>query len=106
MEKVDTLLVGIGGKPVKVEGSVELMITLGDKDRKRIFKQSFMVAKIEAPYNVIFDRSLLNKLYAVLSPQYLMMKFEINKGIAFIRSDQIETRKGCILVVKATMKQS
>lgn len=35
LNKVDTLVVGIGGKPVRVEGSVELMITLGDRDKKK-----------------------------------------------------------------------
>lgn len=33
------------------------------------------------------------------------MKFETDKGIANIRSDQIEVKKGCMLVARVTMKQ-
>lgn len=35
LKKVRNLLVGIVGKPVKLEGSVELLFTLGDRHRKR-----------------------------------------------------------------------
>lgn len=36
LKKVGTPLIGIGGKLVKVEESVKLLTTLGEKDRKRI----------------------------------------------------------------------
>lgn len=65
-----------------------------------------MVTKINIPYNAIFRRPLLNELCAVLSPHYLTMKFEIEKGIASIRGDQVEARKGCILVTKMAKRQS
>lgn len=83
----------IKGRLVKVKGSVELSITLGDEDRKRTLKQSFMVAKINAPYNAIFGRSFLNELCAILSLRYLIMKFKIDKGIASVRGDQVEARR-------------
>lgn len=63
-----------------------------------------MVARIDMPYNAIFGIPLLNELYAVLSPRYLMMKFEIEKKVAFVRGDQVEARRGCILVIKAAVK--
>lgn len=66
LKRVRNLLVGIGGKLMKVEGSVELLITQGDRDYRRIVRQSFMVTRIEAPYNAIFARSLLNKLCLIL----------------------------------------
>lgn len=47
-----------------------------------------MVIRIDALYNVIFGRSLLNKLNIVMSPQYLLINFEIDKGITSIRGDQ------------------
>lgn len=34
-----------------------------------------------------------------------MIKFEIEKVIAFIRSDQVEARRGCMLVAIAAIKQ-
>lgn len=38
LKKVAILLVGIRGKPIKVESSVELLISLGKKGRKRTVK--------------------------------------------------------------------
>lgn len=38
LKKVITLIVGIGGKPVRVKGSVELPIALEDSDRKRTLR--------------------------------------------------------------------
>lgn len=64
-----------------------------------------MVARIDALYNTIFGRLLLNELSAVLSLRYLLMTFEIDKGITSIRNNQIKARRGYILVVRATMKQ-
>lgn len=66
---------------MKVKGNVELLVTLGDKDHKKIVKQSFMVAKIDALCNAIFSKPLMNKLNIIMSPKSLLMKFETDKGI-------------------------
>lgn len=34
-----------------------------------------------------------------------MLKFKTEKEIASIRGDQVETKRGCMLVTKAAMKQ-
>lgn len=65
-----------------------------------------MVIKINVPYNAIFGRPLLNELCAILSPRYLTMKFEIEKEITSVRGDQVEAKKGCMLVTKMAKKQS
>lgn len=53
-----------------------------------------MVARIDTPYNAKFGRPLLKNLSVVMSPRYLLMKFKIDRGIAFITVDHIEVRKG------------
>lgn len=63
-----------------------------------------MVTKIDVTYNAIFGSPLLNELCVVLSLRYLMMKFETEKGIASVRGDQMEAKKGCILVTKMARK--
>lgn len=68
-------------------------------------RQSFMVDRINAPYNAIFGKLLLNELSVVLSPKYLLMKFKIENGITSIRGNQMEVKNGCIMVARATMKQ-
>lgn len=90
LKKVVITLVRIGGKPVKEEGSVKLPTTLKDKVCKKIVRQFFTVAKIDTPYNVIFERPLFNKLSVIILPKYLLMKFETNKYVASIRSDHME----------------
>lgn len=45
LKKEGTPLVGIRGKSVNIKGSVELLITLGDKDRRRTLRLSFMVTR-------------------------------------------------------------
>lgn len=50
---IRTSLVGIGGKPLKVEGFVDLPITLRKRARRRMVRQSFMVARIDGPVPLI-----------------------------------------------------
>lgn len=64
-----------------------------------MMKQSFMMAKIDTFY-AIFGRPLLNLLSVVISLRYLLMKFETNKGVESIRGDQIEGRKGIIMMAR------
>lgn len=65
-----------------------------------------MVGRINAPYNVIFSRLILNKLCVILSLRYLMMKFKIENGIAYVKGDHVEAKKKCMLITKLAMKQS
>lgn len=41
----------------------------------------------------------------VISPRYLMMKFETNKDTTFVRGDQVEARRGYMMVARTMMKQ-
>lgn len=68
LKKVETPLVGIGDKPVKVEENVELPIFLGQNNQRRTVRQSFIVTRIDIPYNAILDRLLLNELRTIHSP--------------------------------------
>lgn len=68
-------------------------------------RQFYMVAKIDVPYSAIFGRPLFNELSTILSLKYLMMKCETEKGITFVKGDQMEARRGWTLVAKPTMKQ-
>lgn len=63
------------------------------------------MAKIDAPYDAVFGRPLLNKLSVLMSPWYLPMKFETEKGMVLIRSIQVEAKRGCMMVAKGIIKQ-
>lgn len=63
-----------------------------------------MVAKIDALYNAIFRRPLLNELSVVLFLEYLLMKFKTNKGITSVRGNYREARRGCMMVARAITK--
>lgn len=64
-----------------------------------------MVGRIDVPYNSIIDRPQLNELYVILPPRYLIMKFATEKGIASIKGDQVEAKRGCPLDAKMVIKQ-
>lgn len=75
------------GKLMKMEENIELPIFIKEKNKKRTAKQSLMLASVNAPHNDIFNWSLLNEPSIILSLRYLLMKFEIEKGIISIRRD-------------------
>lgn len=53
------------------------------------------------PYNAIFGKPLLDKLSMVLSLRYFLMKFEKNKGIIFVKGNQV---KASMIVAGVVMK--
>lgn len=105
LRNVGTPLVRIRGKLVKVERSMDWPITLGERVQRRAVRQSFMVARVDVPYNIIFGKPLLNKLSIVLSPWSLQIKFEIDKGISLVKGNKVEARRGCMMMAKVAMKQ-
>lgn len=99
LKKVTTPLVEIRGRPVKVEGCVELSITLREKNKRKMVRQSFMVAMIDTLY--LASHYSMSEVQSF--PLDLLMKFKIDKGIASIRDGQLEVR-GCTVEAKVAMK--
>ncbi|RWW67605.1 hypothetical protein BHE74_00024938 [Ensete ventricosum] len=86
-------------------GIATLPITFDDETRTKTLMASFMVIELSSAYNVIIERSTLNKLRAVVSTYRRSMKFSTITGPGEIRSDPRESRR-CYLVATTIPKKS
>ena len=89
LKTVTSPLYSFIGKAVPVVGSVQLPITLGDYPQVITRQVNFMVVRTFFPtYNVILGRSLINAMWAIISPEYLLMKFPTPQGAGQVRGNQ------------------
>ncbi|XP_071939126.1 uncharacterized protein [Coffea arabica] len=68
---VRTSLIGFAGPPVRPEGMITLMVTVGVSPKCRTVPVNFAVVKEPSSYNMILGRSTLNALRAICSPLHL-----------------------------------
>ncbi|XP_071926041.1 uncharacterized protein [Coffea arabica] len=97
---VRTPLIGFAGPPVRPEGMVTLMVTVGVSPRCRTVPVNFAVVNEPSSYNMILGRPTLNALRAVCSTLHLSMKFPTPAGVAEVLGDP-EVARACYI---ATLK--
>ncbi|XP_027166642.1 uncharacterized protein LOC113766677 [Coffea eugenioides] len=97
---VRTPLIGFAGPPVKPEGMITLMVTIGESPKCRTIPVNFAVVKEPSSYNMILGRPTLNALRAVCSTLHLSMKFPTPDGVAEVLGDP-EVARACYI---ATLK--
>nr|XP_027102744.1 uncharacterized protein LOC113723988 [Coffea arabica] len=97
---VRTPLIGFAGPPVRPEGMITLMVTVGVSPRCRTVPVNFTVVKEPSSYNIILGRPTLNALRAVCSTLHLSMKFPTPDGVAEVLGDP-EVARACYI---ATLK--
>ncbi|XP_050207935.1 uncharacterized protein LOC126657310 [Mercurialis annua] len=90
---VSTPLVGLGGKSVQVEGSLEINIQLGDGEIYKEIRAEFMVVNMDFAYNAILGRPLLHDTCASICMRYLLMKIPTREGDAEVRGCQKSARE-------------
>ncbi|XP_050222771.1 uncharacterized protein LOC126672864 [Mercurialis annua] len=90
---VTTPLVGLGGKSVQVEGSLEINIQLGDGEIYKEIRAEFMVVNMDFAYNAILGRPLLHDTCASICMRYLLMKIPTREGDAEVRGCQKSARE-------------
>ncbi|XP_043717553.1 uncharacterized protein LOC122665467 [Telopea speciosissima] len=69
------------GAPAPIEGSVELLMTVGMAPCQKTVKVNFMVVRAATAYNAILGRPSLNKLGEAISTKHLKVKFPTPNGI-------------------------
>jgi hypothetical protein len=74
-------------------GVILLPITCGTSPRDSIVMVDFLVIDRPSAYNAIIDRPALNKLRAITSTYYLMMKFPTKNGIGELKGNQVVVRR-------------
>lgn len=82
----------IRGGPVNVEGKVKLALTMGQASLNRTHYAVFLVVKLPLQYNAILERMVLHNFEAVMSIQYLTMKFSLGEGIGVVKGRQDESQ--------------
>ncbi|XP_027103047.2 uncharacterized protein [Coffea arabica] len=97
---IRTPLIGFAGPPVRPEGMITLMVTVGVSPKCRIVPVNFAVVKEPSSYNMILGRPTLNALRAVCSTLHLSMKFPTPEGVAEVLGDP-EVARACYI---ATLK--
>nr|XP_027118612.1 uncharacterized protein LOC113735828 [Coffea arabica] len=101
---VRTPLIGFAGPPVRPEGMITLMVTVGVSPKCRTIPVNFAVVKEPSSYNMILGRPTLNALRTVCSTLHLSMKFPTPEGVAEVLGDPEVTRACYIATLKGKEK--
>jgi hypothetical protein len=88
-------LVGFSGEQVEVCRYVMLLTTFGEGQNEKAVKVKYLVIKTPlSSYSIIIGRPTFNALGAIMSMQYLMVKYPLDNGrVEILRGDQATARK-------------
>ncbi|KAM2188771.1 hypothetical protein ACFX1R_032274 [Malus domestica] len=85
-------LISFSDDIVQPLGSIHLPFTIGICPYITTITTNFLVVDCPTAYNVIFGRTGINDLKAMVSTHMLLMKFPILYGNGYIREDQLSAR--------------
>ncbi|KAM2098016.1 hypothetical protein ACFX1R_021478 [Malus domestica] len=85
-------LISFSGDIVQPLGSIHLPFTIGTGPYTATITTNFLVVNCPTAYNVIFGRTCINDLKAMVSTHMLLMKFPTPFGNGYIRGDQLSAR--------------
>ncbi|KAM1587919.1 hypothetical protein ACFX10_026998 [Malus domestica] len=85
-------LISFSGDIVQPLGSIHLPLTIGTGPYTATITTNFLVVNCSTTYNVIFGRTGINDLKAMVSTHMLLMKFPTPFGNGYIRGDQLSAR--------------
>ncbi|KAM2268381.1 hypothetical protein ACFX1S_046509 [Malus domestica] len=85
-------LISFSGDIVQPLGNIHLPFTIGTGPYTATITTNFLVVDCPTAYNVIFGRTCINDLKAMVSTHMLLMKFPTPYGNGYIRGDQLSAR--------------
>ncbi|KAM1774758.1 hypothetical protein ACFX12_044091 [Malus domestica] len=85
-------LISFSGDIMQPLGSIHLPFTIGTGPYTATITTNFLVVDCPMTYNVIFGRTGINDLKAMVSTHMLLMKFPTPYGNGYIRGDQLNAR--------------
>ena len=85
-------LIIFSGDIVQPLGSIHLPVTIGTCPYTATITTNFLVVDCPTSYNVIFGRTCINDLKAMVSTHMLLMKFPTPFGNGYIRGDKLSAR--------------
>ena len=93
LEPVSTHLRGFSGEKVLFLGSIQLVLTLGDRPCQAKTTARFLVVDAPSTYNMLLGRPSLNAIKAIPSAYHMMIKFPTTSGVGMVQGDQRMARE-------------
>ena len=87
-----TPLISFSGDIIQPLGSIQFPLTIGTGPYTTNITTNFLVVDCPTTYNVIFERTSINDLKAMVFTHMLLMKFPTPSGNGYIRGDQLSAR--------------
>ena len=84
----DFPIYGFNGVESKVEGTIQLPMTMGREPREVTQMLTFLVIKASSTYNAILGRTGLHAFKAIASSYHLKIKFPTRNGVGEEKGDQ------------------
>ncbi|KAM1100353.1 hypothetical protein ACFX2B_006761 [Malus domestica] len=85
-------LISFSSDIVQLLGSIHFPFNIGTGPYTATITTNFLVIDCPTAYNVIFGRTGINYLKAMVSTHMLLMKFQTSYGNGYIRGDQLSAR--------------
>ncbi|KAM2940051.1 hypothetical protein COP2_029455 [Malus domestica] len=89
LDRSISLLISFSSDIVQPLGSIHLPFTIGTSPYIATITTNFLLVDYPTTYNVIFERTCINDLKAMVSTHMLLMKFPTPYGNGYIRGDQL-----------------
>jgi len=96
---VGSELYGFNGSSTQPWGYVQLLVTFGEGEAKKIITVQFLVIDCPSLYNCIIGRTGLAQLGAACSTAHLKLKYHAKDGTIASLNGDIEAAKRCLLQV-------
>ncbi|XP_074355906.1 uncharacterized protein LOC141695567 [Apium graveolens] len=96
----DTPIYGFNHVECKVEGAIQLPVTIGTEPREATQMLNFQVVKAASTYNVIMGRTGIHTFKAVPSTYHMVLKFPTRNGVGEARGDQKMARSCYIAALR------
>ncbi|XP_077249071.1 uncharacterized protein LOC143888492 [Tasmannia lanceolata] len=95
-----TKLYGFAREVVRVVGSIELHVLMGNAPPQATAMVDFLVVNTPSVYNAILGRPGQNLLKAIPSAYHQKMKFITPRGLGKVKGDQIRSRECYVTALK------
>ncbi|XP_064947796.1 uncharacterized protein LOC135598185 [Musa acuminata AAA Group] len=105
LRPVGSALTGFTGDSISPLGAITLPLTLGIPPRSKTVMTTFLVVDLPMAYNAILGRPTLNKIRAVVSTYYQVIKFPTHAGVGEVSGSPRESRR-CYLTAVSLHKRA